>query len=171
MWNSDNVSPSNAPDCSTEQPPKSKLQRKGMSPKIKSVPKSASKTRSRRSRGGLVKNRISDIERLSIGGSSSSDDCSYRYKSRSQQRQHQLTSMGSVRSSSSISTSHYIRSVPIGVAKTYSRDSNEGIGVNGVVVGTRRRFGGNNFGYAKSFESENEGGASYAQKYTETLEM
>ena len=101
--------------------------------KKKISPKSASKTR-----GGLVKSRISDIQQRiemlsSTTTSSSSDDHCTAYNHRyqhSQRTSYSPRSMYSVKSKagktknrmSSSSSSKYIRTVPIGIAKTYSVD-------------------------------------------------
>ena len=106
--------------------------------KKKISPKSASKTR-----GGLVKSRISDIQQRiemlssTTATSSSSGDHSTCYNHRYQHHSHRTSysprSMYSVKSSktektkkrmssSSYISSKYIRTVPIGIAKTYSVD-------------------------------------------------
>lgn len=112
--------PLNAFTCPTSQ---------NISPKkIISLPTPASKTRRKNSKGGLVKNRINIIERQSAkASSSSSGGNSFRQTNilYTQQRQRQRLSTGSASSISSLSSAHYIRSIPIGVPKTYNRGSNE----------------------------------------------
>jgi len=157
---SSTTSPSNA-SINSIWSTRSKMDKK-KSPKTKSIPKSASKTR--RSRGGLVKDRISSIhERIGMLSAASSDEGSFRYKHRARQ----CASIGSAKSSLS---TNYIRSVPIGIAKSYSQDSCDDVGNSGI------RMSSGNLGYAKkSFESnpseEREVTTSYARKYMDTLAM
>jgi len=140
--------------------------RKKPSPKYKSVPKSAVKTKK-----GYVKDRVSDIHQLidvtstvsnsnnngAMTGGRLKRNHSYRLKS----TRRMTNGNGVLAPKHAVLQSTYIRSVPIGIAKTYSRDSI-----------------GNSFSHEENSnsvyeeeenvheEEEEENSVSYAFKYT-----
>jgi hypothetical protein len=107
----------------------SKSSRKKLSPKQKSIPKSALKTRK-----GLVKDRISDIQQRLEGSSAVTGingrlkkNHSYKLKNprRMTNGESVLAPRKAVLQNPIFSTSTSYRSVPIGIVKSYSRDDGE----------------------------------------------
>jgi hypothetical protein len=130
----------------------SKSSRKKPSPKQKNIPKSALKTRK-----GLVKDRVSDIQQR-IEGSSSVTGVGGRLKKNHSYRlknQRRMTSGDSVLAPKKATLQNPIfaaRSVPLGISKSYSRDEDDA---------TRHSHGSvkDHVEIAKSFSG------SYASKY------
>jgi len=96
--------------------------RKKGSPKYKSVPKSALKTRK-----GFVKERVTDIQQHGDGTSVAVTDMNGRLKRNHSYRlknsRRVTNGNGVLAPRKAVLKTTYIRSVPIGIAKSYSRDS------------------------------------------------
>jgi len=150
---------------------------KKKSPKRKKQSPKKSTLSNTRSRSGLVKSRVSDIHQRIERLASSSDDASSVMSSYRSGRNN-----GNGKTFPKVS-SQFIRTVPIGIAKTYSQDgghspSSSSVGGGGSVGGMRRLSCAYSFehGYQKQQRKcqqqgsgEDDGSSSYANKYTDSL--